>query len=44
MEKYSSPTCYSPAIKNVTKFCNACGQSLDWKAQEDWEAELLGNH
>lgn len=42
MEKYSCPTCYSPAIKKVTNFCNACGQSLDWETAETWESELLG--
>jgi len=42
MEKYACPTCYSDVIKDVTNYCNECGQALDWEAEEHWENEVPG--
>lgn len=44
MEKYNCPNCHSPVTKNVTNYCNECGQSLDWEAEQDWEEHLLGKN
>lgn len=42
MEKYACPTCYGEVTKDVTNYCNTCGQALDWAAEKRWEDEFPG--
>lgn len=41
MEKYNCPLCHKPVAKYVNRYCNECGQSLDWEAKHDWDNNCL---